>query len=69
MRSIIQDGSDEMPPTIGGGNTLLGGTMEIRYKKLTKDELDTFIQMRIEQLREEGAKENIDLERRIEAER
>ena len=35
--------------------------MEIRYKKLTKDELDTFIQMRIDQLREEGATENIDL--------
>ncbi len=43
--------------------------MEIRYKKLTKDELDTFIKMRIKQLREEGATENIDLERRIEAER
>ncbi|MCR5233158.1 MAG: GNAT family N-acetyltransferase [Lachnospiraceae bacterium] len=35
--------------------------MEIRYKKLTKDELDTFIQMRINQLREEGATEDIDL--------
>ena len=35
--------------------------MEIRYKKLTKDELDTFIQMRIKQLREEGATEDIDL--------
>jgi len=29
--------------------------MEIRYKKLTEKELDTFIQMRINQLREEGA--------------
>lgn len=35
--------------------------MEIKYKKLTKDELDTFIQMRINQLREEGATEDIDL--------
>lgn len=35
--------------------------MEIRYTKLTKKELDTFIQMRIQQLREEGAKEDIDL--------
>ena len=35
--------------------------LEIRYKKLTKDELDTFIQMRIKQLREEGATEDIDL--------
>ena len=35
--------------------------MEIRYKKLTKDELDTFIHMRINQLREEGATEDIDL--------
>lgn len=35
--------------------------MEICYKKLTEKELDTFIQMRIRQLREEGAKEDIDL--------
>ena len=35
--------------------------MEIRYKKLTDKELDTFIQMRIRQLREEGATEDIDL--------
>lgn len=35
--------------------------MNITYKKLTKDDLDTFIQMRINQLREEGAKEDIDL--------
>lgn len=31
--------------------------MEIVYKKLTAAELDTFINMRITQLREEGAKE------------
>ena len=35
--------------------------MEIIYKKLTEKELDTFIEMRIRQLREEGAKEDIDL--------
>lgn len=35
--------------------------MEITYKKLTQSELDTFIRMRIKQLREEGAKEDIDL--------
>jgi len=35
--------------------------MEIRYKRLTENELDRFIMMRINQLREEGAKENIDL--------
>ena len=35
--------------------------MEIQYKKLTEIELDTFIQMRIKQLREEGATEDIDL--------
>ena len=35
--------------------------MEIVYKKLTAAELEAFIQMRIEQLREEGAKEDIDL--------
>lgn len=35
--------------------------MSILYKKLTEDELDTFINMRINQLREEGAKEDIDL--------
>ena len=31
--------------------------MEIQYKKLTEKELDTFIQMRINQLKEEGATE------------
>ena len=35
--------------------------MEIVYKKLTEDELDIFINMRIQQLREEGATEEIDL--------
>lgn len=35
--------------------------MDIQYQKLTKKELDTFIDIRINQLREEGAKENIDL--------
>ena len=35
--------------------------MEIKYQKLTKKELDTFIDMRIKQLREEGAKEEINL--------
>ena len=33
----------------------------IRYQRLTENELDTFIKMRIQQLREEGATENIDL--------
>ena len=33
----------------------------ITYQKLTKKELDTFIHMRIRQLREEGATEDIDL--------
>lgn len=35
--------------------------MAISFQKLTNKELDTFIEMRIEQLREEGAKEDIDL--------
>ncbi len=35
--------------------------MQIEYKRLTKNELDTFIEMRINQLREEGTKEEIDL--------
>ena len=35
--------------------------MEIQYRKLTKTDLDTFIRMRISQLREEGADEKIDL--------
>ena len=34
---------------------------EIRYRKLTTGQLDSFIPMRIRQLREEGAEENIDL--------
>ncbi len=33
----------------------------ITYQKLTEKELDTFIKMRIRQLREEGATEDIDL--------
>ena len=33
----------------------------IKYRKLTTNELDIFIEMRISQLREEGAKEEIDL--------
>lgn len=35
--------------------------MAITYRKLTAADLDTFISMRITQLREEGAAENIDL--------
>ncbi|MGN0757047.1 GNAT family N-acetyltransferase [uncultured Treponema sp.] len=35
--------------------------MPIEYRRLTENELDTFIEMRINQLREEGSKENIDL--------
>ena len=35
--------------------------MDIEYKKLTEAELPVFIDMRINQLREEGAKEEIDL--------
>ena len=31
--------------------------MKIDYRRLTENELDTFINMRINQLREEGAKE------------
>lgn len=35
--------------------------MEINYQRLTEKELDNFIDKRIHQLREEGAKEEIDL--------
>ncbi len=35
--------------------------MDIEYRKLTTADLDIVIQMRINQLREEGAKEDIDL--------
>ena len=35
--------------------------VKITYRKLTEADLTTFIQMRITQLREEGAKENFDL--------
>lgn len=35
--------------------------MEISYRRLTDKELDVFIKMRINQLREEGAKEDIDI--------
>ncbi len=33
--------------------------MDIIYKRLTENELDTFIQMRINQLHEEGATEEL----------
>lgn len=35
--------------------------MDITYRKLTENDLDRFIRMRITQLREEGATEDIDL--------
>ena len=35
--------------------------MTVSYRKLMNNELDTFIEMRIVQLREEGAKEDIDI--------
>lgn len=35
--------------------------MAIEYKRLTGKEIDVFIEMRVVQLREEGAKEDIDL--------
>lgn len=35
--------------------------MSIQYRKMASDDLDTFIQMRISQLREEGATEDVDL--------
>ncbi|MBR4144378.1 MAG: GNAT family N-acetyltransferase [Lachnospiraceae bacterium] len=35
--------------------------MEIQYRKMTPADVDTFISMRIKQLREEGATEDIDL--------
>lgn len=35
--------------------------MAIEYRKLCENDLDIFIEMRINQLREEGAKEDIDL--------
>lgn len=41
---------------------IVGGVnMAISYQRLTEKELDTFIEMRINQLREEGAKEDINL--------
>lgn len=35
--------------------------MKIEYKRLTENEINIFIEMRINQLREEGAKEDFDL--------
>ena len=35
--------------------------MKIEYRRITENDLDTFIQIRIGQLREEGAKEDFDL--------
>lgn len=36
-------------------------SVSIEYRKLTEEELEAFIEIRIRQLREEGAKEEIDL--------
>ena len=36
-------------------------SMNVIYRRLTENDIDTFIEMRISQLREEGAKEDIDL--------
>ncbi len=35
--------------------------MQVQYRKLTEKDLDTFIELRIRQLREEGATEDMDL--------
>ena len=43
------------PPSNGMDNS------NIIYQRLTEDKIDTFIQMRINQLREEGATEDVDL--------
>ena len=40
---------------------LWGTGMKIKYRKMNEGDLDTFIQMRISQLREEGATEKINL--------
>lgn len=40
--------------------------MDIQYRKLTLNDLDFFIQMRINQLQEEGAKPTIDLKPNLE---
>jgi GNAT superfamily N-acetyltransferase len=45
-----------------GNSSFVGGIdMAIEYRRLTAKELDIFIEMRINQLREEGATEDIDL--------
>jgi GNAT superfamily N-acetyltransferase len=45
-----------------GNSSFVGGIdMAIEYRRLTAKELNVFIEMRIEQLREEGATEDIDL--------
>lgn len=53
---IIYYGNGYIP--IAGGED---GHMALTYRRLTENELETFIQMRISQLREEGAEEDIDL--------
>ena len=40
--------------------------MTVEYRRLTEKELDTFIEMRINQLREEGAEEDFDLKPALE---
>ena len=49
------------PPSILFLTIWRDNELPIEYKRLTENELDIFIEMRINQLREEGAKEDIDL--------
>lgn len=49
------------------GRIICGGRkVAIEYRRLTENELDIFIEMRINQLREEGAEEEIDLKPALE---
>ena len=43
----------------------MGEGKMIEYRRLTEKELDRFIDMRIHQLREEGAKEQLDTGTRV----
>ena len=49
--------TDDRLKTTGGAESL----MSIEYRKLNENDLETFIGLRIAQLREEGAKEDTDL--------
>lgn len=59
--AVLQIARADRQPCFDWGSRAAMRNEEILFHRLTEEELDTFIRLRIGQLREEGAKEDIDL--------